>query len=100
MVDILTSKALDKALNFNTENIFEYINQILFNVNADISGEQASKILKNLCEYIEVLPLPDAKSVMLEVESMVSEALAETSQYAYKAGFMEACRLMRTLQSF
>ncbi len=100
MVDILTSKALDKALNFNTENIFEYINQILFNVNADISGEQASKILKNLYEYIEVLPLSDAKSVILEVESMVNEALAETSQYAYKAGFMEACRLMRTLQSF
>lgn len=100
MVDMETSKPLDKALNFNTGNIFEYINQILFNMNADISGEQAFQILKNLCKYIKALPLTDAESVMLNVESMVNEALAETSKYAYKAGFMEACRLIRTLQSF
>lgn len=100
MTDMLTSRPLDKAFNFNMENIFEYIDQMLHYMNVDISGEQTDRILQNLCKYIESLPLTDAGSAVLEVESMVNEALSETSQYAYKAGFMEACRLMRTLQSF
>lgn len=100
MTDIETSKPLDKALNFNSENIFEYIEFLTFHVNADLHGQQASETAQNLCKYIEELPLPDPNDVMMDVESMVNEAMTQTSEYAYKAGFMEACRLMRTLQSF
>ncbi len=100
MVDMETSKPLDKALNFNTENIFEYIDLVLSDVNADIIGKQADETIRNLCKYINSLPIEDAGSVSLEIESMANTALSQASSYAYKAGFMEACRLIRTLQSF
>ena len=100
MVDMETSKPLDKALNFNSENIFQYIDTMLFQVNADTIGEPANETVRNLCKYIESLPITDTDSVSFEVESMANTALSQTSSYAYKAGFMEACRLMRTLQTF
>lgn len=100
MVDMETSKSLDKALNFNTETIFEYIDMLLFNVNANPVGEQADETIKMLYKYIESLSIADTESAIFEVESIVNEALSQTSHYAYKAGFMEACRLIRTLQSF
>ncbi len=100
MTDMITSKPLDEALNFNQENIFDHINQLLCNMNADISGPQADQITQSLYKYIESLPLADARSVVLDVDSIVNEAILATSQYAYKAGFVEACRLMKTLQSF
>lgn len=95
-----TNKSLDKALNFNTGNIFEYIDMLLFDVNANQVGEQADETIKMLYKYIESLSIADTESAIFEVESIVNEALSQTSSYAYKAGFMEACRLIRTLQSF
>ena len=62
--------------------------------------KQADETVRKLCKYIESLHISDAASVSFEVESMANEALSKTSSYAYKAGFMEACRLIRTLQSF
>ena len=100
MIDMETEKTLDTALNFNTGNIFEYINLMLVDVNADTIGKQADETVRNLCKYIESLHISDVDSVIFEVESMANEALSKTSSYAYKAGFMEACRLIRTLQSF
>lgn len=100
MVDMETGKTLDKALNFNTENIFDYINSMLFHANADTIGGQAGETVRNLCKYIESLPVADTDTVSFEVESMANTALSQTSSYAYKAGFMEACRLIKTLQSF
>lgn len=100
MIGTETSKPLDKAINFNSGNIFEYIDSILFNLNADTIGEQANETVRNLCEYIGSIALADADSAISEVEEMANKALSQTSSYAYKAGFMEACRLMRTLQSF
>lgn len=100
MIDTEMSKPLDKALNFNPENIFEYIESMLFDVNAEIIGTQSSEILQKLCDYIGALPMPDTDKVVFEVEDMAAEALTKTSHYAYKAGFIEACRLMKTLQSF
>ena len=41
MIDMETSKPLEKALNFNTGNIFEYIDLMLSDVNADTIGKQA-----------------------------------------------------------
>ena len=100
MIGMEPSKPLDKALNFNGENIFEYINQMLFSLNADTIGSQAGETVRGLCQYIASLPVPDVDSAVSEVESLANTALSQTSDYAYKAGFMEACRLMRTLQSF
>lgn len=100
MIDMETSKPLDKALNFNTGNIFEYIDSMLLSANADTIGKQADETVRSLCKYIETLPISDTDSVSFEVESMANTALSQTSSYAYKAGFMEACRLLRTLQSF
>lgn len=100
MIDTGKSRTLDKALNFNTNNIFDHINSMLFHVNADTIGEQADETVKNLCEYIKTLPVADRDSVSFEVECMANTALSQTSSYAYKAGFMEACRLIKTLQSF
>lgn len=100
MIDTEMSKPLGKALNFNSENIFEYIESMLFNVNAEMIDPQASEILQKLCSYIQTLPLSDTSKVVFQVEDMANEALTKTSHYAYKAGFIEACRLMKTLQSF
>ena len=100
MIDMETSKPLEKALNFNTGNIFEYIDLMLSYVNADTIGKQADETVRNLCKYIESLQISDADSVSFEVENMTNEALSQTSSYAYKAGFIEACRLIKTLQSF
>lgn len=100
MIDTEVSKPLGKALNFNSENIFEYIESMLFNVNAEMIDPQASEILQKLCSYIQTLPLSDTRKVVFQVEDMANEALTKTSHYAYKAGFIEACRLMKTLQSF
>lgn len=100
MIDTEVSKPLGKALNFNSENIFEYIESMLFNVNAEMIDPQASEILQKLCSYIQTLPLSDVNKVVFQVEDMADEALTKTSHYAYKAGFIEACRLMKTLQSF
>ena len=100
MIDTEVSKPLGKALNFNSENIFEYIESMLFNVNAEMIDPQASEILQKLCSYIQTLPLSDTSKVVFQVEDMAVEALTKTSHYAYKAGFIEACRLMKTLQSF
>lgn len=100
MIDVETSKPLDKALNFNPENIFEYIELILFNINAETISEQSNEIVQKLCKCIESLPISDASKIRFEVEDMVNEALCKTSHYAYKAGFIEACRLIKTLQSF
>lgn len=100
MIGMETGRSLDKALNFNKENIFYYIDSMLFDKNADTIGKQADETVKELCKYVKTLPVPDTDSVSFEVESMANAALSQTSSYAYKAGFMEACRLIKTLQSF
>ena len=100
MIDMETSKPLDKALNFNQENFFEYIDILLHNMNTEIIGSQSMRITKKLYEYIRSLHLTDEESVVFDVEDMVNEALSNNSHYAFKAGFMEACRLIKTLQSF
>lgn len=100
MIDMETSKPLDKALNFNPENLFEYLEFLLHNVNAEIISSGAETIKETLCEYIEALPLPDPRSARLEIEDKVTQALCESSHSAYKAGFIEACRLFKTIYSF
>ena len=100
MIHVEASRPLEKALNFNSENIFEYIDEMLFQVNANQFGTQAEETLLHLFQYIKTLPISDMDSIVFEVDAMVNKALSETSSYAYRAGFMEACRLLKTLQSF
>ncbi len=95
-----TSPLMNQALDFNTENIFEYMNTILQEKNANLYGEQADQTLLELCSYIKTLPLDNVDSVMLEVEDYATSALCQTSEYAFKAGFIVACKLRNTLQSF
>ncbi|HCT92477.1 MAG TPA: hypothetical protein DF613_14035 [Lachnospiraceae bacterium] len=100
MMDMETSKPLDKAISFNRENIFEYLEFLLHNLNADLVGEQAEQITQDISGYIKGLPLEDAEAAMFEINSCILSALCQTSHYAYRAGFMEACRLKETLRSF
>lgn len=100
MIDMETVKPLDRAFNFTTDNFFEYIQQMLSDVNADLIGSQATETLDNLIRYIQTLAVNDADSVIFNVEDMANTALNQTSSYAYRAGFTEACRLLKTLHSF
>ena len=100
MTDMQTGRPLDKALDFNSENLFEYMEFLLHNMNAGIISEQSGETIKKLFRYIKTLDVPNADEVIFEVEDMANEALCHASHYAFKAGFMEACRLIRTLQSF
>lgn len=100
MIDMEISKPLDKALNFNQKNFFEYMDVLLHNMNTEIIGSQSMKTTKKLYKYIRSLHLADTENIVFEVEDMVNTALSDNSKYAFKAGFMEACRLMKTLQSF
>ncbi len=96
-MEIEESKTLDETLNFNKENIFEYIEFLLFHKNADLLGEKAEYIVnEKLPAYIEQLP----EDMTDNVVSMATQALVETSHYAFMAGFKEACRLLKTLNSF
>lgn len=100
MIDMEISKSLDKALNFNQENFFEYIDILLHSMNTETIGRQSMKTTEKLYKYIRSLHLADTENIVFEVEDMVTTALSDNSKYAFKAGFMEACRLIKTLQSF
>jgi hypothetical protein len=94
-----TQKPLDEALNFNKENIFDYLDTLLHNMNAETIGDQASGNVKRLFEYIRSLKLENTDEIIFDVEDIVNQALCDNSQYAFRAGFKEACRLIRTLET-
>ena len=59
MIDMEISKPLDKALNFNQENFFEYMDVLLHNMNTEIIGSQSIKTTRKrlikaiLCQNYE-----------------------------------------------
>lgn len=95
-------KTLDEAINFNPDNIFDYLQFILHNRNADDRGDAAHVCINKLYEKIKMLSglTEDSYDTYMEVEDLVEESLNEVSAYAYAAGFREACRLCHTLNSF
>lgn len=95
-------KTLDEAINFNPNNIFDYLQFILHNRNADDRGDAAHVHIDKLYKKIHALSnlTEDSYSAYMEVEDLVEESLNEVSAYAYAAGFREACRLHHTLNSF
>lgn len=96
------SKTMDEAISFNKDNIFDYLHFILFNRNADDRGDAANNYICKLYEKIKSLPIPTENSydTYQEIEDLIENSLNEVSDYAYNAGFREACRLWRTLNSF
>lgn len=95
-------KTLDEAINFNQDNIFDYLHFILFNRNADDRGDDAQVYIDKLYERVQSLSdlTKDSYQTYMEVEDLVENALNNVSDYAYNAGFREACRLWKTLNSF
>ena len=89
--------SLDKALNFSSENFFEYIQTLLANEDPDYFGELANKDYEDI---INLLSDPEAQISVQTMDTKICHALMETSKYAYRAGFIEACRLIKTLHSF
>lgn len=96
------SKTMDEAINFNKDNIFDYLHFILFNRNADDRGDAAQAYIDKLYERVQSLAdlTEDSYHTYMEVEDLVENALNNVSDYAYNAGFREACRLWKTLTSF
>lgn len=95
-------KTLDEAINFNQDNIFDYLHFILSNRNADDRGDDAQVYIDKLYERVQSLSdlTKDSYHTYMEVEDLVENALNNVSDYAYNAGFREACRLWKTLNSF
>lgn len=91
-------KTLDEALKFDDSNFFEYIFYILNQRNCNWIGPKADFTINKLNAYIKSLPNSD--DIIMIFDDLVMQAMLETSEYAYKAGFKEACRLTKTLDSF
>lgn len=93
MIDTEVSKPLGKALNFNSENIFEYIESMLFNVNAEMIDPQASEILQKLCSYIQTLPLSDTSKVVFQVEDMADSGII-SKNFPYRSSLLLVGRIL------
>lgn len=95
----LEAKTFEETLDFNKSNIFEYIDIILGYQNTDRHGKEAVQEVLKLYDYIRSLPFPNPDSVLIEIDDFVMDALNKTSDYAFRAGFIAACKLKNTLQS-
>lgn len=91
-------KTLEESINFNKDNLFEYIRFIQFHQNANCSGKKADKLLESLNEYMNSMSI--SCNIKMEINDVIIQALNEVSDYAYEAGFKEACRLIRTINTF
>ncbi len=90
-------KTLEEAINFNNDNIFEHINFLQFSQNANFSGEDADKKVDEINTFLQNHDF--SFEICSEVNDKVLQALNYTSDYAYKSGFREAIRLIKTLYS-
>lgn len=96
------SKTMDESINFNKDNIFDYLHFILYNRNADERGDVANNVIDKFYEKVQTLAelTENSSDTYMEVEELVETAFKEISDYSYDSGFREACRLWRTLNSF
>lgn len=92
------SKTLNEAIDFNKDNIFDYIFFIHHSRNADKLGRMAvpkqEKIVQTICSSNM------GEDEKFDLESLLTETMCDVSEYAYKSGFIDACKLMHTLNSF
>lgn len=95
-------KTLDEAINFNQDNIFDYLHFILHNRNVDDRGDKVNSILDKIYDKLDELSklTDNSHDVYFNLETSIEEALCEVAYLNYDAGFREACRLQRTLNSF
>ena len=91
-------KTLDEAINFNKDNLFEYLTHLLFIRNANWFGSTADNTYREFSRYIDSIPIDD--SIKMEINDKTMQAMTEASQHSYEAGFREACRLNKVLNSF
>ena len=84
--------AMEEAINFNKDNIFEYLFEILFNKNADLFGKEAENAINELNALISQKTNATADT-QFDIEDTITRAMVSVSQYAFKSGFTEACRV-------
>lgn len=92
------SKTLNEAVDFNKDNIFEYIFFIHHSRNADKFGKTATPKQEKIIQGIYSSNM--GENERFELESLLTETMCDVSEYAYKSGFIDACKLMHTLNSF
>lgn len=92
------SKTLNEAVDFNKDNIFEYIFFIHHSRNADKLGEAAALKQEKIMQSIYSSNMGEDEK--FELEALLTETMCDVSEYAYKSGFIEACKLLHTLNSF
>jgi hypothetical protein len=90
--------AMEEAINFNKDNIFEYLFEILFNKNADLFGKEAENAINELNALISQKTNATADT-QFDIEDTITRAMVSVSQYAFKSGFTEACRLNKTINT-
>ncbi len=92
------SKSLNETIDFNKNNIFDYIFFIHHNLNADKLGSIAVPKQEKIVETIYSSNMRDDEK--FDLESLLTETMCDVSEYAYKSGFIDACKLLHTLNSF
>lgn len=96
MVEDITPKTLDEGIKFNPDNIFDYLTYILCHRNANWYGNEADLKIKELNKFIESM----SQDKQFEFLNLMHDTMTDISEYAYKSGFREACRLHKVLNSF
>lgn len=91
-------KTLEESVHFDKDNLFEYIRFIQFQQNVNCFGDRADLLLKSLNDYLVSVSLPH--EIQSEINDKLIETMTEVSDYAYESGFKEACRLIRTINTF
>lgn len=92
------SKTLNEAIDFNKDNIFDFIFFIHHSRNADKLGKIAVPKQEKIVQIIYSSNMGEDEK--LDLESLLTETMCDVSEYAYKSGFIDACKLMHTLNSF
>lgn len=92
------SKTMDEAVDFNKDSIFEYIFFMHHSQNADKFGKTATPKQEKIINTIYSSGMGEDE--MFDLESLLNETMCDVSDYAYKSGFIAACKLVRTLNSF
>lgn len=92
------SKTLNEAIDFNKDNIFDFIFFIHHSRNADKLGKIAVPKHEKIVQIIYSSNMGEDEK--LDLESLLTETMCDVSEYAYKSGFIDACKLMHTLNSF
>lgn len=86
---------LNTEINFTEEKLMDMLEQILFYENINRCGEEADELIDQAEDYIRNENIsPDVQFKLCDYCSDIS---ARASTHAFKVGFKEGVRLLRTL---